>query len=281
MNVWSPSGTLQERILKMNKVSQEQAKGILAKVRTKAEKLKPRFLIYGREGVGKTSFPAHMPKPLFLMSRGEDGLKTLVANKQLKEVPHLDEFTDWISFRQVIKSLIKDEHDFETIVLDCLDGFQMLLHDFVRDNEFQGSIAKFNHFRKGADAAVTHFESLIVDLERLRQQRDCTIVMLAHSVVGTRTNPLGIDATIYQINADKKIAPQAKAWADFVLFMNFLSSVSEDGKGTGGTQRICYCNPADGYDAKSRVKMPNSFSLGNTSEEGYQNFISHYKKGTE
>ena len=127
MSVWNPSGTLLERVLKMNKVSEDAAKTILARVTTKAKKLKPRFVIYGREGVGKTSFPAFMSNPLFLMSQGETGLETLVANNQLGEIPHLPEFKSWSAFREAVKALIKEEHDYKTIVFDCLDGFETLL----------------------------------------------------------------------------------------------------------------------------------------------------------
>lgn len=281
MSVWNPSGTLLERVLKMNKVSEDAAKTILARVTTKAKKLKPRFVIYGREGVGKTSFPAFMSNPLFLMSQGETGLETLVANNQLGEIPHLPEFKSWSAFREAVKALIKEEHDYKTIVFDCLDGFETLLFNYIRDNQFSGSDQKFNHYRKGQIASMPHFKSFLNDLDRLRRERECTIVLLAHSRIATRTNPLGIDVTAYEMNVDKGVAPLVKGWADCMLFMNFLSTVNEDGKGTGGSQRVCYCNPSDSYDAKSRVKMPDCFSLGSTPEEGYNTFLAHYKKGKE
>lgn len=263
----------------MNKVSNSKAQGILGTITSKAKDLKPRFLIYGREGVGKTSFPAFMKNPVYLMSQGETGLETLVSNNQIKEVPHFPEFTDWNTFTQAVKALITEPHDYQTIVFDCLDGFESLLFKSVCAAQFGGNPKKFNHYREGQRTAMPQFEAFLNDLDKLRRERDCTIVFLAHARVVTRTNPLGVDVTMYEPNLDKDVMALAKGWADMMLFMNFVSAVDEDGKGTGGGQRICYCNPADSYDAKSRIKLPDAFSLGATAEDGYNEFKRLYAEG--
>src|SRR5262245_55584679 len=55
----------------------------LAQVTTATRKLPNRVILHGVEGWGKTSFAAQAPKPIFLMTRGEDGLETLIDSGQL------------------------------------------------------------------------------------------------------------------------------------------------------------------------------------------------------
>jgi hypothetical protein len=50
----------------------------LADIKATGAGLPNRCILHGVEGVGKTSFGCCAPKPVFLMTRGETGLITLV-----------------------------------------------------------------------------------------------------------------------------------------------------------------------------------------------------------
>ena len=85
--------------------------GLLAKIQTTGRNLRPRMVLYGGEGEGKTSLAAQAPKPVFLMSQGETGLETLIASGQLGEVPHLPQIESltegrWVKSRTFQKSTI-------------------------------------------------------------------------------------------------------------------------------------------------------------------------------
>src|SRR4051812_31251234 len=49
--------------------------------------LPSRGVIYGPEGTGKTTLGAMFPKPVFLMTRGETGLETLIDAGRVAETP--------------------------------------------------------------------------------------------------------------------------------------------------------------------------------------------------
>jgi hypothetical protein len=46
--------------------------------------LPSRHVIYGPEGVGKTSLAAASPMPIFVMTRGETGLRSLATTDELR-----------------------------------------------------------------------------------------------------------------------------------------------------------------------------------------------------
>ncbi|NYZ70527.1 AAA family ATPase, partial [Endozoicomonas sp. SM1973] len=78
----------------------------------------PRILIYGTHGIGKTTFAANAPNPIFLFT--EDGAGQLA----LDSFPLLKTYEDVIS---ALNALINEEHDFKTVVLDSLDHLEPLV----------------------------------------------------------------------------------------------------------------------------------------------------------
>lgn len=262
----------------MNKVSVEKAGGILAKVQTKAEKLPLRIVVYGREGVGKTSFPAQMKNPLYVISRGETGLQTLVSYKQLEETDYLPPIETWEEFISVLKELNSVEHEYKTLVLDCLNGFEKLLLEFTIREHYENDHQKFLHYHKGYATAANIWKEVTLLLDRLRTNKKMTIVCLAHSKITKERNPVGEDYQTFKIDLGELNSASIREWADIVMFFNFLTAVDDKGKGKGGRQRVAYCEPDAGYEAKNRTGLPSSFSLGSSAKEGFDNFVKLFTK---
>lgn len=78
-------------------------------VQTTGAGLPGRYVLYGREGVGKTSMAAQMPKPLFLQMKGETGLETLIDAGQLTETPHLPEITTWVDLMEALNWIFESD----------------------------------------------------------------------------------------------------------------------------------------------------------------------------
>ena len=82
----------------------------------------PRIMVYGSEGVGKSTFAANAPKTVFIQT--EDGLSEIDCSK----LPLAT------SFDEVVRQLtaIRDEeHEFGTLALDSLDWLERLIWDRV------------------------------------------------------------------------------------------------------------------------------------------------------
>src|SRR5271163_3122172 len=63
-----------------------------------------RMILFGAEGSGKTSFAAMPPSTIFLMTRGEDGLITLMASGRLPNaIAHFPEPAQ--NWKQVLEAI--------------------------------------------------------------------------------------------------------------------------------------------------------------------------------
>ena len=80
----------------------------------------PRVLLYGVEGIGKSTFGSQAPKPIFLQT--EDGLDEIDCDR----FPLATKFDDVIA---ALKSLAAEKHDYESVVIDSLDWLERLVWD--------------------------------------------------------------------------------------------------------------------------------------------------------
>ena len=82
----------------------------LADVHIATATLPPRLLIHGQEGVGKTTFAATFPKPVFLQT--EDGLPRGL------EVATFGLLTSYQAVLTALGTLATEPHRYRTLVLD-------------------------------------------------------------------------------------------------------------------------------------------------------------------
>src|SRR5688572_16219699 len=82
----------------------------------------PRIVLYGVRGIGKTTFGASAPSPIFI--RTEDGLAGL-------EVDTFDLATSYQDVVQQIRHLIDAQHNYKTLVLDSMSVLEQLIWEHV------------------------------------------------------------------------------------------------------------------------------------------------------
>lgn len=245
---------------------------------------------HGVEGVGKTSFAAHAPAPIFLMARGETGLETLIDAGQLPETPHFPEIQDWQSTLAAIEALRTGEHDRKTVVLDTLNGFERLCYEYVCETHFGGDWSEkgFTGYMRGYEVALPEWRAFLAELDRLRNERRMSILCLAHTKVKTFKNPEGPDYDRYTVDMHEKAWGLTHKWLDMVLFATFYVEVvtakgdeNKKGKGKGGQQRIAYTERHASYDAKNRHGLPETIDLGGSGSEAWANFLAAVRTGRE
>jgi hypothetical protein len=255
-----------------------------SQVKTDGNNLPSRLIVHGVEGVGKTSFAAHAPKPIFLMARGETGLETLIDSGRLSNVPHLPEVETWEDLRSAIQWLTDSEHDFKTLVIDTLNGVERLCHEHVCRRDYNSDWTKtgFLNYAQGFDTSLADWRELLCMLDALRAKKRMAVVGLCHTKVGTFKNPEGADYDRYQPDMHHKTWGLTHKWADHVLFANFYVDVSKDKgesrpKGKGGQDRVLYTVRHAAYDAKNRAGLPEVIELGQSASEGWNNFTTALK----
>lgn len=256
----------------------------LSRVKSAGNKSPNRVVFHGVEGLGKTSFAAQAPAPIFLMARGETGLETLIDANQLPETPHFPELQDWRSTLESLEALRTQEHPYKTIVLDTMNGFERLCHEFICDTHFGGDWGEkgFSGYMRGYEVALPEWRSFLSLLDRIREERRCSILCLAHTKVKTFKNPEGPDYDRYTVDMHDKTWGLTHKWADMVLFGTFYTTVEKEGgrsKGKGGQQRVAYTTRHASYDAKHRHGLPEEIDLGDSPAEAWSNFVKALKVG--
>lgn len=252
----------------------------LAEVATQGPRLPNRVLLHGVEGIGKTSFASHAPRPIFLMARGETGLQTLIDSGRVAETPHLPEAKSWADVLGMVQTLIDKPHDYRTLVIDALGGLERLCHEHVCTVNFGGEWGDkgFAAYGKGPEVSIPVWLELLQMLDRLRAERKVAIIGIAHTKVKTFKNPEGPDYDRYTVDLHEKTWGISHKWADMVLFANFFTTTSKDkgdarAKGAGGQERFIYTERHAAWDAKNRSGLPAEISMGSSGAEAWDNFM--------
>ena len=149
--------------------------GMLETIQSGRENKPPRLMIYGSEGVGKSTFAASAPNPIFIQT--EDGLGELNCRK----------FPLAHSLAEVLAQLtaLRDEqHDFQTVVVDSADWLERLIFDEVCREFGVRNIEKADGgYGKGYTHALTHWRKVINLLQELRDKRGMMVILVAHAKV--------------------------------------------------------------------------------------------------
>lgn len=218
-----------------------------------------------------------------MMSKGETGLTTLIDNKQIPETPHFPEVMDWNDALGQIDWLTTANHDHKTLVLDTLNGFERLCHEFVCARDYGGIWGKngFTSYMQGYEVALADWRLLLNALDRLRDVKAMSIICLCHTKVATFKNPEGADYDRYQPDMHAKSWSLTHKWADFVAFINYETFVEKEGKrakATGGQQRIMYTERHAAYDAKNRLGLPTEIVLADSAEASWNTLYNAMKE---
>lgn len=211
---------------------------------------------YGPEGVGKSSFAAGAPRPIFV--GGEDG----TARLNVKRFPAPQTWEDVLDAPRV---LMRETHDYQTLALDTLDWLEPMLWKFICERDGYPNIEAYG-YGKGYQAALDEWRVLLSALEQLMYAKRMNIVLLAHSHIKPFKNPQGEDFDRYELKFHTKAAGLVKEWAEAVLFANWETFAKEDKrtkrvKGVSSGARLLYTERTAAYDAKNRYSLPEELPL--------------------
>lgn len=215
-----------------------------------------RVLMMGVEGVGKSTFGADAPAPIFLGA--EDGTAHL-------DVTRFPMPITWGDVLEAVRTLTEEEHQFKTLVLDTLDWAEPLVWASICKRDNQPNIEAYG-YGKGYQAALDEWRVFLAALERLRERRGMHVVLLAHAWIKPFKNPEGDDYDRWELKLHAKAGGLLKEWCDAVLFANYETFAEKDSKtkrvkGVSTGSRLIYTNRTAAYDAKNRFSLPDSLPL--------------------
>jgi len=238
---------------------------LLQKIQAGRAPAPPRILVYGTEGIGKSSLAARMPKPIFIQT--EDGLGEIDCHK----------FPLARSFDDVIESLMAlhvESHDYQTVVIDSLDWAERMIWDLLCKNYGVSSIEKVDGgYGKGYIHAMTHWRQMVDRLASLRSERNMMVVLLAHAKVERFEDPEEAAYDRYSPRLNKHAAALVSEWCDAVLFATRkIITKTEAGAfnrprakaaavGKDGGERVLRCIGGPSCIAKNRYGLPAELPL--------------------
>ena len=218
----------------------------------------PRLMVYGAEGVGKSSFAASAPKPVFIQT--EDGLSEIDTAK----FPLCATYADVV---EQLKAVRDGEHDFQTLCIDSLDWLERLIWDRVCQDYGVKSIEKADGgYGKGYTHALTYWREIVKLLNEIRAKRQMAVILVAHAKVERFEDPEHPAYDRYQPRLHKAANSLVCEWADAVLFATRRMRIdSTTGKaapvGADGGERVIRTNGSPAFNAKNRYSLPTEMAL--------------------
>lgn len=208
-------------------------------------------VLYGPEGIGKTTLAAAFPAPVFLDTEG--GTDHL-------DVVRFPEVKTWADATRAIEQLASTPHTFKTLVIDTVDWLEKRLAEDICRRANKTSIEDFG-FGKGYVVLAEEFAGFLNSLDSLMRHKGMHVVLLAHATIKKFEQPDAAGSyDRYELKLTKQVGPLVKEWCDLLLFANFFTKVAEGDngrrRGVGGRERVLYTAHTAAWDAKNRHGLP-------------------------
>lgn len=213
-----------------------------------------KVVVYGPEGIGKSTFAAHFPEPLFIDTEG--------STKDM-DVARTESPTSWMMLMEQVRYVKNHPELCRTLVVDTADWAEMLCITQICDKNHKASIEEFG-YGKGYVYVQEEFGRLLNALEEV-EKAGIHVVLTAHAKMRKFEQPDELGAyDRWEMKLTKQTAPMVKEWADMVLFANYKTFViNVDGQGVQkgknkaqGGKRVMYTSHHSCWDAKNRYGLP-------------------------
>lgn len=211
-----------------------------------------KMLVYGTEGVGKTTFVANLPGCVFIDTEG---------STRHMDVARFDDPQELGDVLDALNYVLGHPEDFGTIVIDTVDWLERLIFTNVCAEKKLQNIEDMG-YGKGYVYAKQKMQQILELLQAI-VDKGVHVALVCHSMIRKFELPdeMGsYDRYMLKLN-EKNIAPLVREWVDLMLFVNYKTDLVTDSdgktkKGRGGQKRVMYANHSACWDAKNRFGLP-------------------------
>ena len=213
-----------------------------------------RTVIYGPEGIGKSTLASQFPDVVFVdFEHGTDSM----------DVARFDTPEDFDGVLTLL-NIISQEDVCKTVVLDTADKLEQLISRHVCLKYGISSIEDAG-FGKG----YTYLAEAWIELMKVCDNvidSGKNIVFVAHAQMRKFEQPDEMGAyDRWELKLSKKTSPLLKEWSDMLLFCSYKTNVVTDEKTKSkkavGGKRVMYSTHNPCWDAKNRFNFPDSMEM--------------------
>ena len=181
-----------------------------------------RVIIYGTEGIGKSTLAAQFPEPLFIDTEGS------TSNM---DVARMDKPTSWTMLLNQIAFIKANPTICKTLIIDTVDWAEALATEFVCSLYGKVGVEDFG-YGNGYTYVREEFGRLLNKLQEI-VDLGIHVVLTAHAQIRKFEQPDEMGAyDRYELKLGKKTssqtAPLIKEWGDIVLFCNYKTIVMKN-----------------------------------------------------
>lgn len=207
-----------------------------------------KICVYGPEGIGKSTFAAQFPDPVFIDTEG--------STKHM-DVARFPKPSSWTMLLEEVGEIKRNPVMCKTLVLDTADWAEQLCISHICTKAQKSGIEDFG-YGKGYIYVAEEFGRLLNLLEEVIE-RGVNVVLTAHAKMRKFEQPDEMGAyDRWEMKLSQKTAPMVKEYSDAVLFANYktftVKTETNKTKAQGG-KRVMYTTHHPCWDAKNRYGL--------------------------
>lgn len=211
-------------------------------------------VIYGTEGVGKSTLASQFPNPLFLDVEG--------GTSQM-DVRRIEKPETWTDLVAMVNEVAQNPGICGTLILDTADYAENMCVQSILKKYNQKSIESFG-YGKGYTYIGEEWQKLM-DAFNVVIRAGMNVTVIAHA----RQRKIELPDQSgsfdhWEMKLSRQVAPLLKEWADLLLFCNyktFVVTTDNNSKKAQGGKRVMYTSHNPVWDAKNRHGLPEELDL--------------------
>ena len=222
-----------------------------------------KVVIYGPEGIGKSTLASRFPDPVFSDTEG---------STNSMDVARFPKPTSWQMLKDQIAYVKANPTCCKTYVIDTIDWAEQMCIDSICAQHQKKGIEDFG-YGNGYVYVKEEFGRFLNSLSEV-VEKGVNVVLTAHAQMRKFEQPDELGAyDRWELKLGKKTSsqtsPLVKEWADMLLFCNYKTVVvNVDGQGAQkgknkaqGGRRVMYTSHHACWDAKNRYGLPDELPM--------------------